>query len=82
MKSKYDLHGGKNSMPVWCPKCHAMLPEGTPKCTVCGTKLENDQEGALTRREMLALNLYVIGIALIPVIVVILLGLVCVLAWH
>jgi hypothetical protein len=60
-----------------------MLPEGTSKCPVCGTKLGgDDEEEALTRKEYLVINLYVLGIILGPIIIALLLGIICVAVWH
>ncbi len=70
-------------MPIWCPKCNSMLPEGTSKCPVCGTKLGgDDEEEALTRKEYMVINLYVLGIILGPIIIALLLGIICVAVWH
>lgn len=68
-------------MPLWCPKCHAMLPEGLEKCPSCGVKLckpkseESDEE--FSRADYFWYSAYTIGVVLIPIIVVIGISLLC-----
>jgi hypothetical protein len=67
-------------MPIWCPKCHGMLPDGLEECPGCGAKLGSSQENeTLSNREILLLSFEVLKYALLPLVVVIIIGALCVL---
>ena len=70
-------------MPVWCPNCHAMLPEGIEECPKCGARLGSpEEEGKIGRSEIFWMSAYSIGIALIPIIIVLIIGLICILLFS
>lgn len=59
-------------MPVWCPKCHGMLPEGLEKCPRCGARLGKPKaqgEEEFTGADMFWYSAYTIGVVLIPIII-------------
>ncbi len=65
-------------MPVWCPKCNAMLPDGTQQCPACGAKISNSSPGTgIGKDELRSIGLYIFGIALIPIVLAIILGILC-----
>jgi len=64
-------------MPVWCPKCHAMLAEGAPKCPRCGANLPRPDPNALTPQEFKAILWEAYKFALLPVALAVLLGFAC-----
>ena len=71
-------------MPVWCPKCNAMLPEGLGACPRCGASLgkaidQTTNETELNRSDIFWLSAYTIGIVLIPLVIGLAIGLVCIL---
>ncbi len=68
-------------MPTWCPKCHAMLPDGTSRCPRCGAKLPkvSTDPNALTRQEFKAVLVEAYKFALLPVGLVLLVGILCLL---
>jgi hypothetical protein len=74
-------------MTEWCPKCHAMLPPGLETCPACGAKLRkkagklsvNMGSDQYTGRDIFWLSAYIVGIALIPILVAIGLGILCML---
>ena len=67
-------------MPAWCPKCHGMLPDGLEECPACGAKIETPKENeTLSNREILLLSFEVLKYALLPILVVIVIGALCVL---
>lgn len=69
-------------MPIWCPNCHAMLPEGLAECPRCGTQLSPSGKGGEAGSERAAIfwfSLYTIAIVLIPIIVGVVIGLICIL---
>ncbi len=69
-------------MPLWCPECHAMLPEGTQKCPRCGARLdlgESEEQSDFSRSDFFWYSAYTIGIVLIPIIIAVLIGLICIL---
>ena len=69
-------------MPVWCPQCHAMLPEGSAECPRCGANLETSEEqGEFSRSDIAWFSAYTIGILLIPLIIGLVIGLICIFAF-
>ena len=64
-------------MPEWCPKCHAMLAPGLDKCPACGAHLPKTDPSIFSNKDILAFSLYFLGIALIPVLLIIGIGLTC-----
>jgi hypothetical protein len=70
-------------MPVWCPNCHAMLPEGLEECPKCGTHLGNPEEEAkIGRSDIFWMSAYIIGIALILLVVLLVVVLSCILVFN
>jgi uncharacterized membrane protein YvbJ len=70
-------------MPIWCPNCNAMLPEGTQECPRCGHKLGGalpEAEEEVNRKDIFWYSAFTIGILLIMIIIVVAIGLICVLA--
>jgi uncharacterized membrane protein YvbJ len=69
-------------MPIWCPNCDAMLPEGQEECPRCGEPLTRSGKGgdaADERKAIFWLSAYTIGIVLIPIIAGVVIGLICIL---
>ena len=69
-------------MPVWCPSCNAMLPDGTEECPRCGTKIDGGQsegEEDFSREDLVWYSAYSIGIVIIPIIIAVVIGLICIL---
>jgi len=60
-------------MPDWCPKCRAMIAEGLDTCPVCGAHLRKD----FGCREILAISLVPLSLALIPIGLIILIAILC-----
>lgn len=56
-----------------------MLAPGLQSCPVCGTKLGNKLGDQSAGKDIFWLSLYIIGIALIPILIAIGIGVVCVL---
>ncbi len=71
-------------MPTWCPKCHAMLADGTQKCPRCGKKLPraSANPGGLSPQEFKAVLLEAYKFALLPVALALLAGLLCLAALY
>ena len=67
-------------MPTWCPKCHAMLPEGGRKCPECGARIREAGRGKITNREIFILSSYIIRLALVPLLVFLFISALCLLA--
>ena len=75
-------------MPIWCPKCNSMISEGAEKCPVCGARLPQPAQdapsgtgapaGPPSRSEIATITAYLLSVLLIPVIVLVILGLICV----
>jgi len=65
-------------MPDWCPKCNAMLAEGTEECPRCGARINgsNSEEG-FSKSDIAWFSAYTIAIVLIPIIVGIGIALLC-----
>jgi hypothetical protein len=60
------------AMAIWCPHCHAMLPEGLEACPHCGASLsaaKPQSEEQISRSSIAWYSAYTIGIALIVIIV-------------
>lgn len=69
-------------MTVWCPHCHAMLPEGLETCPRCGERLpaaKNQSEEQINRSELVWYSAYTIGIALLVIVVGVVVILLCML---
>ncbi len=66
-------------MPDWCPNCSAMLPEGTKECPRCGALIESRDEQEFSREDLVWYSGFTIGIVLIPLLIVVLIGVICVL---
>ena len=73
-------------MPVWCPKCNAMLNEGLEKCPICGSRLpaagkapasQAASDRPIDAADGVQITLFLLGFLLIPVIILIALGLIC-----
>jgi uncharacterized paraquat-inducible protein A len=69
-------------MPVWCHQCHAMLTEGSTECPRCGANLgiSDDNEG-FSRSDIAWFSAYTIGILIIPLIIIVAIGLICIFAF-
>jgi len=66
-------------MPDWCPQCHAMLTEGTQECPRCGARLgESDHQEGFSRSDIAWFSGYTIAIILIPIIISVAIGLICI----
>ena len=63
----------------WCPKCRAMLAPGTVTCPRCGKKLGAKKPEDFSTQEIFHISTYILGIALIPVILALALGGICLL---
>lgn len=61
----------------WCPKCSALLPAHMEVCPRCQTNLKTGQNGP-GWREMLPITAVMIGVMIIPIIVVLAIGLICI----
>ena len=71
-------------MAVWCPNCHAMLPEGLEACPRCGESLaaaKPQSEEQISRSEIVWFSAYTIGIALLVIAVVVVVILLCMLVF-
>jgi predicted amidophosphoribosyltransferase len=71
-------------MPVWCPSCNAMLPDGTRECPRCGAKIEGDQsedKEDFSRADLAWYSAYTIGIVIIPIVIALAIGLICILVF-
>jgi len=66
-------------MVAWCPKCNAMLPPDAVRCQACGTSLGKTPGSESTNRDVFWLSVYFIGIAMIPIGIALLIGLICIL---
>lgn len=72
-------------MPEWCPKCNAMLPEGLEECPRCGAHLGKPKAGdapGVKRSEIFWYSAFTIGIVLIPILIGVAIGLVCILMFS
>jgi hypothetical protein len=58
-----------------------MLPEGTAVCPRCGTRLNAAQNGEedAGREDVFWYSSYIIGVVLIPIIIAVAIGVICVL---
>lgn len=69
-------------MPQWCPECRAMLPEGMEECPRCGAALPKSEwkdEDKIKRSAVFWYSLYTIAIALVPILIGVGIGLLCIL---
>jgi hypothetical protein len=83
-------------MPIWCPKCNAMLPAGLETCPACGARLppenprprqagpdgEAEDAPPLARTETAWITGYLLAFLLIPLVIMLVLGLLCVLVFN
>lgn len=70
-------------MPIWCPNCNAMLPEGTQTCPRCGHEfggVHPENEEKVNRKDIFWYSAFTIGILLFMIVIVVAIGLVCVIA--
>ncbi len=67
-------------MVEWCPKCNAMLTPGLEVCPKCGKQLGNGGDQEVTAHEIFSYSLVFLAIALVPILVVLAIGIICVLA--
>ena len=56
-----------------------MIAPGQEKCPACGARLKKSGQGIFTTGELFWFVLYLLGIAMIPILIVIAIGVVCVL---
>ena len=71
-------------MTVWCPHCHAMLPEGLEACPRCGENLaaaKPQSEEQISRSAIVWYSAYTIGIALLVIAVGVVVILLCMLVF-
>jgi hypothetical protein len=54
-----------------------MLPEGLKKCPACGEKLPSENSENFSCREILSISLYIFGIVLVPLVIAVTIGLLC-----
>ena len=66
-------------MVEWCPRCHAMLSPGVEKCPACGKRIKRGSDSMFTARDVFWFTLYLLGIAMIPILIAIAIGVICVL---
>ena len=66
-------------MVEWCPRCHAMLSPGVEKCPSCGKRIKKGGDSLFTARDVFWFTLYLLGIAMIPILIAIAIGVICVL---
>ena len=69
-------------MPIWCPKCNAMLAEGLEECPRCGAQLTQTGKGGEAEDDRSAIfwvSAYTIGVVLVPIIAGVVIGLICIL---
>jgi uncharacterized paraquat-inducible protein A len=66
---------------IWCPQCSAMLPESTQECPRCGTKLKERHtiEDQVSRRDFVWYSALSITAVLIPLLITVVIGVICVL---
>ncbi|NUM48283.1 MAG: hypothetical protein HUU38_26550 [Anaerolineales bacterium] len=60
----------------WCPKCNAMLPAHLERCPRCNANLKGG--GAQMWRELFQIGGVIIAVAIIPLLIVIAVGLICI----
>jgi hypothetical protein len=65
-------------MVEYCPKCNAQLPPGLEKCPRCGKRLHSNSGDQYSGRDIFWLSATTLGIVLIPLIIIIGIGLLCV----
>lgn len=67
-------------MVEWCPKCNAMLTPGLEVCPKCGRRLKKGGSQEATTSEIFSYSLVFLLIALVPILVVLVIGIICVFA--
>jgi len=60
-----------------CSKCRTMLPSGVRRCPTCGAAVNSELGPRDTTRVIFWYSVYILGIAMIPILVAILIGIVC-----
>jgi hypothetical protein len=60
----------------WCPKCNAMLPAHLERCPRCNANLSGG--GTQAFREIIQIAGVIIVVAIIPILIVVVIGLICV----
>lgn len=66
-------------MADWCPKCGAMLAQGTKKCPRCGQRLRRKDDSEFSVRDIFWLIATTLGYVLIPLMVIIVVAALCIL---
>jgi uncharacterized paraquat-inducible protein A len=61
----------------WCPECNAMLPPHLEECPRCQTNLKTGGKGR-EFREILQITLTIVGVSIIPFIIIIAIGVLCI----
>jgi hypothetical protein len=56
-----------------------MLSPGAEKCPACGKRLKKRGDAEFTARDVFWFTLYLLGIAMIPILIAIAIGVICVL---
>lgn len=65
-------------MPVWCPECNAMLPDGAHECPRCGAKIEDlESDDSFSSSDIAWFSAYTIAIIAIPILIGVGIGLLC-----
>jgi hypothetical protein len=60
----------------WCPKCNAMLPAHLERCPRCKANLKGG--GSQMMGEIFRITAVIVGVGLIPFIVIVAIGLICI----
>lgn len=71
-------------MPQFCPKCGVMMADGLERCPACGSRMRShvmDEETGFTWGDFFHYNVYVIGIALLALLIPLILVLGCLLLY-
>lgn len=64
-------------MPDWCPKCRAMLSPGLGKCPNCGAALASPDESPIGTSDIPWLTVYILRLMIVPLVILVALGVVC-----
>lgn len=60
----------------WCPKCNAMLPAHLERCPRCNANLKGG--GGQSFREMAQIAGVIVAVTVIPILVLVAIGLICI----